>query len=131
MSVQSQFHHVATKAKCARGLNQAGEDVATVKETGANQNNKLSAKLCHSSGKLLPGGGHTHTTSPQTVTLYFMPYQDASYNLYKAVFWSICTPVSVQQNLQTHSTEVFLKTLIKVWVFWVISLLYIHSVSAW
>ena len=46
----------------------------------------------------------THTTSPQTATLYFTPYQDASY---KAVFWSICTPVSVQQNLQTHSTEGF------------------------
>ena len=49
----------------------------------------------------------THTTSPQTATLYFTPYQDAS------VFWSICTPVSVQQNLQTHSTEVFF---LKLWL---------------
>ena len=111
MSVQSQFHHVATKAKRARGLNQAGEDVATVKETGANQNNKLSAKLCHSSGKLLPGGGHTHTTSPQTATLYFTPYQDASYKAVVLKHLHTCECAAKSSN-SFH--RVFLKTLIKV-----------------
>ena len=41
MSVQRQFHHVASKTKGACGLYQAGEDVTTVKEINAHQNKKL------------------------------------------------------------------------------------------